>query len=88
MANIKAAIKSARQDKKRRIRNVETKSEVKTSFAKAVGAIASKAKNAKELVLRAVSVIDKAAERGIVHKNMAARKKSRLLKKLNMVLKG
>lgn len=88
MANIKAAIKSARQDKKRRIRNVSAKSAIKTIFVKAEKAIAAKSKDAKTFVAEAVSAIDKAAERAIVHKNMAARKKSRLLKKYNSAFKG
>ncbi len=88
MANIKAAIKSARQDKKRRLRNVETKSAVKTFFVKAEKAISSKGADAKAWVLQAVSAIDKAAERGILHRNTSARKKSRLLKKFNAAFKG
>ena len=88
MANLKASIKSARQDKRRRLRNQSAKSEIKTVFVKAEKAIQAKSKEARALVLQAISIVDKAAERTIVHKNMAARKKSRLLKKYNMAFKG
>ncbi len=87
MANIKSSIKRIRKDKKRRTRNKEAASAVKTALSKANQAVLSKAKEAAELVRSAVSIIDKAVERGIYHKNTAARKKSRLLKKLNAALK-
>lgn len=82
MANIKSAIKRIRQTRKRTLRNEAEMSAVKTAFKKAGAAVASGAANAKELVLLAVSSIDKAVSKGIVHRNTSARKKSRLLKKL------
>ena len=82
MANIKSAKKRIRQTAKRRRRNLAAKRAVKDSFKKAVAAIAKKDPGAKELIKKAVSIIDKAAQRGIIHKNKAARKKSRLLKKV------
>ena len=88
MANLKASIKSARQDKKRRARNASAKSSVKTYFLKAVNAIQVKGKESAELVKNAISAIDKAVERGIIHKNVSARKKSRLMKKYNVAFKG
>lgn len=87
MANIKAAIKSARQTKRRAARNAAVKASVKTAFGKAVQAIGKKSDNAKALVLKAVSSIDKAVQNGIIHKNASARKKSRLMKKFNLAFK-
>jgi small subunit ribosomal protein S20 len=83
MANIKSAIKRIRQSRKRALRNEAAISAIKTAFKKAAAAIAAKSADAKELVLNAVGIIDKAVTRGIVHRNTSARKKSRLLKKFN-----
>lgn len=87
MANLKSSIKSIRKDKKRRARNTAVSSAVKSAIKKALAAIEAKTKEAEALVRQAVSVVDKAVENGIVHKNTAARKKSRLLKKFNASLK-
>ncbi len=82
MANIRSAKKRIRQTAKKRARNLGVKKSVKASFKKAVIAVAKKDPKAGDLVRKAISIIDKAAERGIIHKNKAARKKSRLLKKV------
>ena len=82
MANLKSAIKRVKQAKKRTERNKAAGSEIKTAFRKAGDALAAKSQDAKDLILKAISVIDKAVVRGIVHRNTAARKKSRLIKKL------
>ncbi|MFC1568557.1 30S ribosomal protein S20 [Candidatus Margulisiibacteriota bacterium] len=79
----KSGIKRARQAKKRRVRNVQAKRVVKVAFKAAERAIAAKSAEAKALVAKAVSAMDKAVERGIIHKNKAARGKSRLVLKLN-----
>ncbi len=78
----KSGIKRARQAKKRRARNLEAKKAVKNALKAAQRAIKAKAANAKDLIREAISVIDKSVQRGIVPKNQAARKKSRLAKKL------
>ncbi len=83
MANIKAAIKYIRKSRKNRIRNLAVKKNIKDLLKNAKKAIAAKAKDAKDKVAAAVSAIDKAAENGRMHKNTAARKKSRLIAKLN-----
>lgn len=87
MANIKSAIKRARQAKKRRMRNLSARSAASTAFRNAFSAISSKKGDAGAKVRMAVGIIDKAVERGIVHRNTAARKKSRLLKKYNLAFK-
>jgi small subunit ribosomal protein S20 len=71
-------IKNVRKTKKRHARNVREKSALKTALKAARAAVASKAVDILEKVRKAISVIDKAAERGIIHANKAARLKSRL----------
>lgn len=72
MPNIKAAEKWVRQTGKRTQRNLDTKTKLKTLFKKAV------VTGTDELLEVVESQIDKAATKGIIHKNKAARKKSRL----------
>lgn len=78
----KSGIKRVRQNKKRRERNLEAKKAVKQALKMAARAINAKSAEATDLIKKAVSVIDKSVQRGILHKNTAARKKTRLLKKL------
>ena len=80
---IKSAIKQARASKKRRSRNLRAKDAIKNAFKSAEKALSAKAADVQELIRKAVSVIDKAAEQGIIHKNKASRKKSRLMLKFN-----
>jgi len=87
MANIKAAIKYIRKSRKNRARNVAVKGNIKKLMKQALKLISTKEKSAAEAVRSVVSAIDKAAENGILHKNTAARKKSRLMKKLNAISK-
>ena len=87
MANIRSAIKRARQAKRRKARNLSARSAVSTAFKNATSAISSKKDDAKALVWKAISMADKAVERGIIHRNTSARKKSRLLKKYNLAFK-
>ena len=78
MANIKSQIKRNRTNEEARERNKAVRSEVKTRVKHAEAAIAEGADNADELVKIAVRSIDKAAGKGVFHKNAAARRKSRL----------
>lgn len=84
MATHKSAGKRYRQSERRRQRNVATKSHVKTRVKAVLASVTSKDedKSRKEL-LRAVKVIDKAASKGVLHKNTASRKISRLTRKVN-----
>ncbi len=82
MANIKSQIKRNRQNEKRRISNRIYRGRARTFVAKARQAIDGNTEEAKEAVLQAVSALDKAASKGVIHKNNAARRKSRLMKKL------
>lgn len=84
MANTKSAKKAIKVQERRRTRNNVIKTRVRTSFKKANKAVAGdEASEAKDSVVAAISEIDKAVAKGIIHKNTAARKKSRLMKKLN-----
>ena len=74
MPNIKAAIKWVRQSDKRTLRNRDVKTRLKTLFKKA------KASGTAAVVSSVESQFDKAAQKGIIHPNKAARKKSRLAK--------
>lgn len=83
MPNVKSAKKRLKQNIKRRERNRKAKSTMRTAVKKAESAVATKDKSSREAVLEACKVLDKTAGKGVVHKNLAARKKSRLMKKLN-----
>ncbi|MDQ2816906.1 MAG: 30S ribosomal protein S20 [Candidatus Eremiobacteraeota bacterium] len=78
MPNIKAAIKWTRASEKRRKRNAAVKTRLKTLFKKASAEGA-----AADNITLVISALDKAAARGILHKNAANRKKSRLAKRVN-----
>jgi small subunit ribosomal protein S20 len=81
VANIKSQIKRNRQNEKRRARNRRVRSELATRTKVAVAAVEESSDDADEKVRAAIKRIDKAAQKGILHKNTAARKKSRLLKR-------
>ncbi len=82
MANIKGQIKRNRQNEKRRLRNKGIRSEINSRVKTALKNAESGAVSSADLQ-EAVKKIDKAVAKGIMHKNAAARKKSRLSKKLN-----
>ncbi len=83
MANIKSQIKRIRQNEKRRLRNRYFKGRARTFEKKARLSIQKGSlEEAIEATRLAVSALDKAAEKGILHKNNAARRKSRLMKRL------
>jgi len=80
----KSAQKEMRATKKRRLRNKTARSLCKSRVTKAESFIFSgELEKGKEAVVAAISSLDKAAEKGIIHPNNAARRKSRLMKKLN-----
>ena len=82
MANIKSQIKRNRQNEKRRVRNRNARGAARTAVNQARVAFAEGAPTTKEAVLKAISMLDKAAGKGVIHKNNAARRKGRLMKKL------
>lgn len=84
MANIKSQIKRNKQNQKRRMRNRVYRGTARTYVRKAEAAIkVGDAQASQEEVLKAIRALDKAASKGVIHKNNAARRKSRLVKKLN-----
>jgi len=85
----KSAKKQVRKDAKRRLHNRSIRSLCRTNVVKAGRLIASgELEEAREAVTVAISSLDKAAEKGVIHPNNAARRKARLLKKLNQALAG
>ncbi len=83
MANIKSQIKRNRQNEKRRVHNRVFRGKARTLVSKARTLVASgDQETSVEAVRQAVSALDKAAEKGVIHKNNAARRKSRLMKRL------
>ncbi|MBD1371133.1 30S ribosomal protein S20 [Hazenella sp. IB182357] len=86
MANIKSAIKRAKTNEDRRIRNAAQKSAMRTDVKKFITAIDQKDKEQATTLFKVASrSLDKAVTKGLIHKNAAARKKSRLVKKLQLL---
>ncbi|MFB0559461.1 MAG: 30S ribosomal protein S20 [Dehalococcoidales bacterium] len=80
----KLAQKQVRVVERRRLRNRSVRSQVKTKITKAEKLIFSgELESAQSAVVDAISALDKAAEKGVIQPNNAARRKSRLMKKLN-----
>mgnify|MGYP001252137949 FL=1 len=87
MPNTKSAKKQVRVSQRRQQRNKPVRSQAKTMVNKAEEIVFSgKLDEAHSAVTTAVSSLDKAAQKGVIHPNNAARRKSRLLKKLNKAL--
>jgi len=83
VANSPQAKKRARQAEKRRKHNAALRSVVRTSIKKVIAAVATgDAEQAQQAFAAAVPVIDRMADKGIIHKNKAARHKSRLNEKV------
>jgi small subunit ribosomal protein S20 len=83
LANIQSQIKRNKQNEKRRLSNRLARGSARSAVIKARAAFEANSPETKEDVLKAISALDKAAENGVIHKNSAARRKSRLMKKLN-----
>ena len=82
MANIKSQIKRNKTNEKRRLRNKAARSEIKTRVKVAVTAAAETPEEAADALRTAIKRIDKAAANGIIHKNQAANRKSRLMRRI------
>lgn len=82
MANIKSQIKRNRQNEKRRLRNRTFRGAARTAIKNA------RADMTEVVVKNAVSVLDKAAEKGAIHPRNASRRKSRLMKAANKAAKA
>ena len=82
MANIRSQIKRNRQTVKRQARNKAVRSELRTRSKRANAAIAEDVESAEDAIRLAVKRIDKAAAKGVIHKNTAANHKSRLVRRV------
>lgn len=86
MPQIKSSIRSVKTDAERRLRNSAVKSTIKTAVRKTVETAATGQKEeATQSLIQATRIIDKAASKGVIHKNTAARRKSRLAAKVNAI---
>ncbi len=84
MANIKSQIKRIRTNEKARLRNKAVKSELKTYVRRVREAIAAGEKEKAEAALQVASrKLDKAVSKGVIHRNQAANRKSKLAKQVN-----
>ncbi len=84
MANIKSQIKRNKQNQAARLRNRVYRGSARTFLRKAQSAIRTEdADKAQVEVLKAIRALDKAAAKGVIHKNNAARRKSRLMARYN-----
>jgi len=81
VANIRSQIKRNRQTLKRQARNKGVRSELRTRTKTASAAIVEDVESADESIRLAVKRIDKAAAKGVIHKNQAANRKSKLMKR-------
>jgi small subunit ribosomal protein S20 len=82
MANIKSQIKRNRQNERLRLRNKAIKSELRTRVKTAVTAANTGAEESEAALRLAIQRLDKAAAKGVIHKNQAANRKSRLTKRV------
>lgn len=82
MANIKSQIKRIKTNEKRRVRNKSVRSEMRTRVKAAVTTAPNGGDESAEALSLAIKRIDKAAAAGVIHKNQAARRKSRLVKRV------
>jgi small subunit ribosomal protein S20 len=83
LANIKSAQKRIRVAAKRQARNKHIKSFTKTAIKKVTVSAGAKDGDTRALLVSAIAAIDKAASKGVYHKNTAARKKSKLTRMVN-----
>jgi small subunit ribosomal protein S20 len=81
LPNIKSVIKHVKKSREQRLRNLATRSRIKTMVKKTRAALEAKSEDAAAVLGETVSIVDKAAKRGIIHPNAASRRKSRLMKR-------
>jgi small subunit ribosomal protein S20 len=85
LANTQAAIKEIRRSRRKRKINQVHRSKARTYVKRTRSLIvAGRLEEAEAMAVQASSALDKAAQKGIIHKNNAARRKSRLMKQLNL----
>jgi small subunit ribosomal protein S20 len=82
VANIRSQIKRNRQNERRRLRNKSVRSEMRTRTKRALTSFETEAQDAGEALRLAVKRLDKAASQGVIHRNQAANRKSRLMRRV------
>ena len=87
MPNHKSAEKRVRQTERRRVINRSNRTRLRTAMKDLRGALSKDSKTAAELLPKTVSEIDKAVQKGVLHRNAAARHKSRLTARVNQASK-
>lgn len=87
MPNKKSAVKELRKSAKRALRNYKVKKAIKETVKESRKLIEGKEKQAAETVKAAIKLLDKAVAKKIIKRNTGARRKSRLVKKLNAMIK-
>lgn len=87
MANIQSQIKRNRQNEKRRLRNRDTRGAARSAVKEAFTSLTA-GQDSKAAVAAAIVALDKAARKGSIHHRNAARRKSRLMKRLNALGQG
>ncbi len=88
MPNIKASVRSVKTDAKRRLKNAAEKTRAKLAGKKVIAAVKNgNMEEASECLRLAAKAIDQAAANNVIHKNAAARKKSRLARMVNTIKK-
>ncbi|HOP48377.1 MAG TPA: 30S ribosomal protein S20 [Desulfobacteraceae bacterium] len=86
MANHKSALKRAKQNEVKRLRNKSFKTRIKKTVKEVRTAISDNSQEqAQQNLIKAVSIIQKTTSKGIIHKNQAARKISRLARQVNNI---
>jgi small subunit ribosomal protein S20 len=88
LANIRSQMKRNRQNEARRTRNKARRSEVKTRVKVAAASAESGSEDAEQALRTAVKRLDKAAAKGVIHRNQAANRKSKLMRRIANVEAG
>jgi small subunit ribosomal protein S20 len=88
VANIRSQIKRNRQNERRRLRNKAVRSELKTRVKVAVASAEGGSETSADALRLAVKRLDMAAAKGVIHKNQAANRKSRLMKRIAKLSAG
>ncbi len=83
MANTKSAIKRARQNDKIHEHQKSQRTAMRTAMRKVEAAVSENAENTQEVLNRAIKTLDMSVSKGLIHKNKAAREKSRLQRLVN-----
>jgi small subunit ribosomal protein S20 len=86
--NLRSSFKRVRVSAKKAARNRPIRTATRTLVVRAEAAVADQAENSVDAVQRALSQLDRAASKGVIHPNNAARRKSRLMRKFNASQEG